>query len=183
MRVIAGEFRSRVLKSVPGLDTRPTPDRLREALFSALGPRVQDAVFADLYAGTGAVGIEALSRGARRALFVEHHRHAVGVIRDNLKTLGIEDRADVKQAKASAIHVEADIVFVDPPYDLANEYSLCLEALGRGASALVLVQHDKRQKLKDQYGRLTQTRVMRQGDNCISFYTADLYTSDPPEAR
>ena len=107
----------------------------------------------------------------------------MGVIRDNLKTLGIEDRADVKQAKASAIHVEADIVFVDPPYDLANEYSLCLEALGRGASALVLVQHDKRQKLKDQYGRLTQTRVMRQGDNCISFYTADLYISDPPEAR
>src|SRR5260370_13861393 len=102
MRVIAGEFRSRTLKSLPGVDGRPTPDRLREALFNVLAPRLEGMVFADLYAGTGAVGIEALSRGARRALFVEQDRAAVGLIRANLKSLGIEARADVRQGKVSA---------------------------------------------------------------------------------
>ena len=79
MRVIAGEFRSRVLKSLPGLDVRPTPDRLRETLFDVLAARVDGVVFADVYAGTGAVGIEALSRGAARAIFEEQNRSAVGV--------------------------------------------------------------------------------------------------------
>ncbi len=95
MRVIGGEFRSRVLKSLPGLDVRPTPDRLREALFSILAPRIEGIVFADLYAGTGAVGIEALSRGAARAVFVEKNRAAIQVIRANLKSLNLEDRAQV----------------------------------------------------------------------------------------
>src|SRR5215475_9229676 len=97
MRVIGGEFRSRLLKSLPGLDVRPTPDRLREALFNILAPRIEGASFADLYAGTGAVGIEALSRGASRVLFVEQDRTAVGVIRQNLKSLGADARADVRQ--------------------------------------------------------------------------------------
>src|SRR5262252_10849242 len=97
MRVIGGEFRSRLLKSLPGLDVRPTPDRLREALFNVLAPRIEGTVFADVYAGTGAVGIEALSRGAKRAIFVEQNRDAIGVIRANLKSLGIEARADVRQ--------------------------------------------------------------------------------------
>ena len=74
MRVIAGEFRSRRLKSIPGLATRPTPDRLRQRLFDILGSRVEGAVFLDAYAGTGAVGIEALSRGAARAVFIEKAR-------------------------------------------------------------------------------------------------------------
>src|SRR5258707_685400 len=95
MRVIGGEFRSRALKSLPGLDVRPTPDRLREALFNILAPRIAGAVFADLYAGTGSVGIEALSRGAARAIFIEQKHAAVRVIRENLKTLGVEARAEV----------------------------------------------------------------------------------------
>ena len=99
MRVIGGEFRSRVFKSVPGLDTRPTPDRLREALFNVLAPRIAGAVFADLYAGTGAVGIEALSRGARRAIFIEQNRAAVSVIRENLRSLGLEARAQIRQGR------------------------------------------------------------------------------------
>ena len=133
MRVIAGEFRSRVLKSVPGTDTRPTPDRLREALFSALGNRIEGSSFADLYAGTGAVGIEALSRGARRALFVEFSRHAVEVIRANLKSLGIENRATVRQAKARALagFLTANIVFVDPPYALTDRKSTRLNSSHR----------------------------------------------------
>ncbi|MEO5926661.1 MAG: 16S rRNA (guanine(966)-N(2))-methyltransferase RsmD [Bryobacteraceae bacterium] len=170
MRVIGGEFRSRVLKSVPGLDTRPTPDRLREALFSILSPRIEGAVFADLYAGTGAVGIEALSRGASRAMFAELSRPAVMVIRDNLKTLGIESRADVRQSKATALapKLHADIVFLDPPYKLENDYSIVLHALE--GSSLVIAQHDVRFNLADKYGQLHRTRTLRQGDNSLSFY-------------
>ncbi|MGH9611507.1 MAG: RsmD family RNA methyltransferase, partial [Bryobacteraceae bacterium] len=84
MRVIGGEFRSRRLKSPPGADTRPTPDRLRETLFDVLAPRIAETVFLDAYAGSGAVGIEALSRGARRAIFIERSRGAVNIIRENL---------------------------------------------------------------------------------------------------
>ena len=170
MRVIAGEFRSRVLRSLPGLDVRPTPDRMREALFSILAPRIEGAVFADLYAGTGAVGIEALSRGARRAIFVEQDREAVGVIRANLKSLGIEGRADVRQGKVSAVaaKLDADIVFLDPPYHLDSEYETTLAAVN---AELVLVQHDRRRVLAESYGALQRTRVLRQGDNCVTFYS------------
>src|SRR5262249_51249679 len=95
MRVIAGEFRSRRLASVPGLDTRPTPDRLRETLFDILMHEIEGAVFVDAYAGTGAVGIEALSRGARLAVFLEKDKHAVEVIRENLAALKISGRARI----------------------------------------------------------------------------------------
>jgi 16S rRNA (guanine966-N2)-methyltransferase len=117
MRVIGGEFRSRAIKSVPGVDVRPTPDRLREALFNILAPRIAGVVFADLYAGTGAVGIEALSRGASRAVFLEQNRAAVNVLRQNLKSLDLEARAQVLQGRVSALlgRITADIVFLDPP--------------------------------------------------------------------
>jgi 16S rRNA (guanine(966)-N(2))-methyltransferase RsmD len=172
MRVIGGEFRSRALKSVPGLDVRPTPDRLREALFNILAPRIAGTVFADLYAGTGAVGIEALSRGASRAIFAETGRAAVGVLRENLKSLGLERRAEVRQGRATAHigRITADIVFLDPPYELQNEYETALTKLGEIPPELVIVQHDSRLKLAPAYGELRQTRVLRQGDNCLSFY-------------
>lgn len=172
MRVIGGELRSRLLKSLPGLDTRPTPDRLREALFNILAPRIEGAVFADLYAGTGAVGIEALSRGARKALFVESSRAALNVIRANLKSLGVEERAEVRQAKAAALagKFDADIVFVDPPYGLEREYGNVLRLLGHRPPKLVIVQHDIRTKLAASYGALRHTRMVRQGDNCLSFF-------------
>jgi len=117
MRVIGGEFRSRRLKTLPGMALRPTPDRLRETLFDVLASRIAGAVFLDAYAGSGAVGIEALSRGAARAIFIEKHRGAVEVIRQNLKSLDLETRAQVICAKAlSALpRHPADIVFLDPP--------------------------------------------------------------------
>jgi 16S rRNA (guanine966-N2)-methyltransferase len=172
MRVIGGELRSRLFKSVPGLDTRPTPDRLREALFNVLAPRIQGAVFADVYAGTGAVGIEALSRGAQHAIFVEHNRAALGVIRENLKSLGLEDRARVLQARAAAVlpALRADIVFIDPPYRLEREYAVALDLLGAKPPGLVIAQHDVRLKLADSYGTLARVRELRQGDNVLSFY-------------
>jgi 16S rRNA (guanine966-N2)-methyltransferase len=172
MRVIGGAFRSRPLKSLPGLDVRPTPDRLREALFNVLAPRIEGVVFADLYAGTGAVGIEALSRGASRAIFVEQNRAAIHVLRQNLKSLELEARAEVRPGRAAACigKVEAGIVFLDPPYALEGEYETALKKLGGRPPGLVIVQHDVRLKLADVYGSLRQTRVLRQGDNCLSFY-------------
>jgi 16S rRNA (guanine966-N2)-methyltransferase len=175
VRVIGGEFRSRVIKSVPGLDVRPTPDRLREALFNILAPRISGVVFADLYAGTGAVGIEALSRGASRAIFAETNRAATGVLCENLKSLGLEGRAELRQGRATALigKITADIVFLDPPYDLHSEYETVLTKLGEIPPGLVVVQHDVRLKLAQTYGQLQQTRVLRQGDNCLSFYAAN----------
>jgi 16S rRNA (guanine966-N2)-methyltransferase len=177
MRVIGGEFRSRVLKSVPGLDTRPTPDRLREALFNVLTPNIAGAVFADLYAGTGAVGIEALSRGASRAIFVEQSRAAVNIVRQNLRSLGLEPRAQVRQGRVLSMlsKIGADILFLDPPYALEKEYGLALELLGSRASglagALVIAQHDRRLELEKSYGALGRTRELKQGDNVLTFYT------------
>lgn len=172
MRVIGGEFRSRSLKSLPGLDVRPTPDRLRESLFNILAPRIAGSVFADLYAGTGAVGIEALSRGASRAIFIEQKRAAVRVIRENLKALGLDARADVYESRvvSALTRTEADIFFLDPPFPLENEYATALALLGEKALSLVLVQHPPRLKLEDGYGALRRVRHLKQGDNEISFY-------------
>ncbi|HMD48721.1 MAG TPA: 16S rRNA (guanine(966)-N(2))-methyltransferase RsmD [Bryobacteraceae bacterium] len=169
MRVIAGEFRSRRLKSLPGLDTRPTPDRLRETLFNVLAPRLADCVFMDVYAGTGAVGIEALSQGARRCIFIEKNRAAVEVIRENLEALGLESRAEVFSSKAATVleRVEVDIAFLDPPYELVKEYELAMTAL---KTALVVVQHSSRFTPQEEYGELRRYRVIKQGDNCLSFY-------------
>src|SRR5688572_32102930 len=120
MRVIAGEFRSRRLKTPAGYDVRPTPDRLREALFNVLAPRIEGSVFLDAYAGSGSVGIEALSRGAARAIFIERAREAATVIRENLAELGLSKQAEVLQGRALQYlpHRTADIVFLDPPYPL-----------------------------------------------------------------
>lgn len=178
MRVIGGEFRSRAIKSLPGLDVRPTPDRLREALFNILAPRIEGAVFADVYAGTGAVGIEALSRGAARAIFVEQKHAAVQAIRENLRSLGIEGRADLRQGLATVVirRIEADIVFLDPPYALENEYLAALALLGEKPPPLAIAQHPPRLKLADRYGDLHRTRIVKHGDNSLSFYEPKLIT-------
>jgi 16S rRNA (guanine(966)-N(2))-methyltransferase RsmD len=172
MRVIAGEFRSRKLKSLPGLDTRPTPDRLRETLFDVLQPCIGGVVFVDAYAGTGAVGIEALSRGASRAVFLEKDRRAVEVIRDNLESLGLQDRAKVAHGSVHLMLAAnpGDVVFLDPPYDREREYALALNVLAENPPPLVVAQHSKYFDLAADYGSLLCTRVLRQGDNVLSFY-------------
>jgi 16S rRNA (guanine966-N2)-methyltransferase len=172
MRVIAGEFRSRRLKTLPGLALRPTPDRLREALFNVLAPRIAGCAFLDAYAGCGAVGIEALSRGAARCTFLEKHKGAVRVIRENLATLGLESRAVVVHGSAPAYlsQLTADIVFLDPPYNLENEYEASLQVLGQSAPPLAVVQHTPRLVLKESYGLLRRTRILKQGDNTLSFF-------------
>jgi len=182
MRVIGGEFRSRVIKSLPGVDVRPTPDRMRESLFSILAPRIGGCIFLDLYAGTGAVGIEALSRGAERAIFVEQNMAAVEVIRGNLKSLGLEKRGRVWHGRAGSVipKVEtAGIAFLDPPYPLELEYEKAMLALADEPPGLVIAQHSSRFAIGEGYGVLKRTRVVRQGDNSMSFFAVE----EPPERR
>jgi 16S rRNA (guanine(966)-N(2))-methyltransferase RsmD len=173
MRIIAGEFRSRRLKSLPGAATRPTPDRLRETLFDILQTRIEGATFLDAYAGTGAVGLEALSRGASHVWLLEKNRAALEIIRENVAALGVERRATVVTGPAALTIARhpADIVFLDPPYDHNREYNAILEQLAQAPPALLIVQHSVRLDLPASQGRLTRGRVVRQGDNALSFYT------------
>jgi 16S rRNA (guanine(966)-N(2))-methyltransferase RsmD len=173
MRVIGGEFRSRRLQTLPGMDTRPTPDKLRETLFDILGPSVADSVFVDAYAGTGAVGIEALSRGARHAVFIEKDRKAADLILSNLAALKIESRARVIKGSTVLFLGElkhADFVFLDPPYPKEREYQASFDAMEANPPKLVIAQHSVRFPLADEYGPLRKTRTLRQGDNVLSFF-------------
>jgi len=133
-----------------------------------LGPRIAGTVFLDCYAGSGSVGIEALSRGAARAIFVERNRTALEVLRENLRSLGLEGKAAIVRA-LSKEHV-ADIAFVDPPYALEGEYRSALERLAEMRCELVIAQHATRFALETAYGPLRRTRVLRQGDNSLSFF-------------
>jgi 16S rRNA (guanine(966)-N(2))-methyltransferase RsmD len=181
MRVIAGEFRSRRLKSLPGLDVRPTPDRLRETLFAVLTPVIEGAKFVDAYAGVGAVGIEALSRGAREAIFIEKSREAVDIIRENLATLGLRERGRLIKGKAAALlaREQADIVFLDPPYDRETEYQEALAAAAQSGAPLVIAQHSTRLKLSERYGVLARYREIRQGDNQLTLFRRE-DANEPP---
>jgi 16S rRNA (guanine966-N2)-methyltransferase len=172
MRVIAGRFRSRRLKSVPGLAVRPTPDRLRESLFSILASRIAGITFVDAYAGSGAVGIEALSRGARHIILIERSAQALGVIRDNLSSLEAEAEATVLRGNAIALlrHHKADICFIDPPYDAIADYKAALQSLSEGRCPLVIAQHSSKLMLDESYDRLHKTRILKQGDNSLSFF-------------
>ncbi|SRR5579862_2474572 len=185
MRVIAGKYRSRPLRSLPGIDLRPTADKLRQALFNVLTPGDPDAlvgsIWLDLYAGTGAVGIEALSRGAMQVLFVESSASAAELIKQNLQSLKIENGFRIlKQDAARALktlqaeQVKADYVFLDPPYGLEAEYKNTLSALGESAllksGTIVLAEHFKKFDPGDQFGDLRRYRTLAQGDAVLSFY-------------
>ena len=185
MRVIAGSLRRRTLEAPRGLDTRPTSDRLRETLFNILTPRIEGASFLDLYAGSGAVGIEALSRGARRVICVERAHAALKVLRANLDRLGLRNGIAVENGSVIAYlrrerantAANFEIVFLDPPYDAAGEYEAVLGSLGGAASwilsesAVVIAEHRRKEQLGERYGRLERTRLLEQGDAALSFYT------------
>jgi 16S rRNA (guanine(966)-N(2))-methyltransferase RsmD len=182
MRIIAGKFRSRQLKSLKGLALRPTSDMLRETLFNILGPRVQGSRFLDLFAGTGAVGIEAISRGAISAVFVENHPAAVRLIRENLASLEIKSEARIiATAAASALeklHKDRaavfDFIFLDPPYANKNDYESAFHSLEGSSllaeSTIVIAEHHKKSPLPKSIGRLEQFRTLTQGDATLTFY-------------
>lgn len=184
MRIIAGTLRSRTLDAPPGLATRPTSDRLRETLFNVLAPRIEGAIFLDLYAGSGAVGIEALSRGAESVTFVERAPAALKVMRANLTRLGVRAGIHLQPGSVGAFLRRAqnggergfDTVFLDPPYAAEEEYAAALGLLGGAAkgllakAAIVIAEHRRKEKLNERYGRLLRTRLLEQGDAALSFY-------------
>ena len=148
------------------------PDRLRESLFNVLGDQVAGKVFVDLYAGSGAVGLEALSRGANQAIFVESSHAASRVIEENLASLGAEEDALLihSQVNTALGRITGDIYFLGPPYPMAGEYRRTLETLGGAPPYLVIAQHATRFKLLEQYGGLVRFRTIKHGSNSLSLY-------------
>ena len=182
MRIIAGKYRGRRLKSPPSDRTRPTSDRLRETLFNVLAPRIEGARFLDLCAGTGAAGIEALSRGAEHVTFVDQSRKMCALIETNLSGLGIDeseievvavDASEFLRRRTRAIEL-FDLIFFDPPY--AADYDRVLNFIGKHQEQLLIprgvliVEHAKRKELSDDFGPLKRYRVLKQGDSILSFY-------------
>jgi len=185
MRVIAGKYRSRPLRSLRGMDIRPTSDRLRETLFNVLtagNPEgLVDTVWLDLYAGTGAVGIEALSRGAKEVVFIENSPAAAETIRQNLQSLGVsEGFRIVQESLPNAFRrlvnhgFTADVVFLDPPYRMDDAYTSVLRALGESSliwgRSVVVAEHEKKFDPGEEFGTLRRFRRMDQGSTALSFY-------------
>jgi 16S rRNA (guanine(966)-N(2))-methyltransferase RsmD len=197
MRVIAGAFRSRQLSAPRGMQTRPTSDRLRETLFNILAPRLDGCRFVDLYAGTGAVGIEAISRGAEHVWFAENAEPALAALRQNLAALKIsrgftlEDRGvGAMLQRLGKLPQPVDLVFLDPPYEAEDEYAGTLNFFGsvRGRAllvpdALVVAEHSSKVKLAMRYGALEHTRLVKQGDAALSFFSFSAVEQSPrPDA-
>jgi 16S rRNA (guanine966-N2)-methyltransferase len=185
MRVIAGKYRGRPVRSLAGADIRPTSDRLRETLFDVLtagNPQaLEGSVWLDLFAGTGAVGIEALSRGARQVYFVETAAPAAKLIERNLQGLGIAEGYKILRDDLSGMvwrlqrdHVVADLVFLDPPYRMQSAYEETLTALADSsliwAMSLVIAEHEKKFDPGEEFGSLRRTRKLIQGNAALSFY-------------
>jgi 16S rRNA (guanine966-N2)-methyltransferase len=181
MRIVGGKYRSRRLGSLPGRDLRPTSDRLRETLFNVLTAgnpsALEGTVWLDLFAGTGAVGIEALSRGAKFVSFVESSPKAVELIRKNLTSLGVAPAAFRILQDESARFLrkrsdQADFVFLDPPYRMQAAYVGTLQALAENSlrSALIIAEHEKRFDPGEGFGVLKRQRKLVQGDAALSFY-------------
>jgi 16S rRNA (guanine966-N2)-methyltransferase len=185
MRVIAGKYRGRPLRSLRGNGIRPTSDRLRETLFNVLTAGNPEAlvgtVWLDLFAGTGAVGIEALSRGAKQVYFVETSPAAVKVIEQNLQSLRIEQGYRILCDDLSGVlwrlkreHVSADVVFLDPPYRMQQAYEETLVALADSslvwAMSLVIAEHEKKFDPGSEFKSLVRVRKLVQGNTALSFY-------------
>jgi 16S rRNA (guanine966-N2)-methyltransferase len=183
VRVIAGQFRSRRLKTLQGQTTRPTSDRLKETLFNLLQNRLAGCSFLDCFAGSGSIGIEAISRGAALVVFVESSASAAKVIRSNLTLLGlstvpgqhlmvmpVERALETLHRKAAKF----DIVFLDPPYAATDQYSRVLELLQHfellADKAMVAAEHSRHFELEPRVLNLARVRKVRQGDSTLSMF-------------
>ena len=196
MRIIAGQFKGRRLAAIKGLEVRPTSDRVKAAAFSILGARVVDADFLDLCAGTGNIGLEALSRGAKSATFIERNHHCIRIIESNLEQCGLNRKGpQVRLIKREARQGLADLgkrkaqfhlIYFDPPYD-AEIYEACVEQIARerllSPDGLLVVEHRFRlptsQRLRKsetepplplKVGELILSRQEQYGDTVLSFY-------------
>ncbi|HEY6352320.1 MAG TPA: 16S rRNA (guanine(966)-N(2))-methyltransferase RsmD [Candidatus Angelobacter sp.] len=181
MRVIAGKYKSRRLAAPAGAHVRPTSDRMRETLFNVVAPAVPGSVWIDLFAGTGAIGIEAISRGARMVYFVESSNRATRIIRKNLAQLAIEEGFEIIEREAPAAlrlldaqAMACNFCYLDPPYRQMEDYEEALGFLSQSRlldpTGLVIAEHDKHFDPGDEFGPLRRQRKLRQGDSVLSFY-------------
>ena len=176
MRIIAGAYKGRNLKSPPSMNVRPTSDRLRETLFNVIAPRIEDSRFLDLCAGSGAVGIEALSRGASHATFVDRSRRSCTLIESNLELCRIpEDEQTIYCSEAGEFLRQThsgpwDIIYFDPPYK--DDYLKTLNLAGSHLTpdGLLIAEHHHKNLLPETIGMLSRTRVLKQSDSSLSFY-------------
>jgi 16S rRNA (guanine(966)-N(2))-methyltransferase RsmD len=176
MRVTGGIGRGRRLKVPTGSRVRPTSDKVKQALFNILGDRVAGSAFLDLFAGAGGIGIEALSRGAGRVVFVDASRDSLNSIKQNLEQTGFGDRAEVVLSKAASFLKKPsgpyDIVFLDPPY--AEETAPLLEQIAGARilkpDSILIAEHFKKQPSPERAGSLERYREARYGDTVLAFY-------------
>jgi 16S rRNA (guanine966-N2)-methyltransferase len=198
MRIIAGKYRSRILKSLKGPALRPTSDRLRETLFNVLGPAIVGSRFVDVFAGTGAVGIEALSRSAAEVIFIENHPPAAKLIRSNLDSLEITSGAtilgfdalrglEMLASRDNSSTPLVDYVFLDPPYAASVDYARTLEFLGSAMflapDAFVIFEHHHKFQLPEQFSTLRRTRVLKQGDATLTFFLNGVFSAQQTDLR
>ncbi|MFS1513246.1 16S rRNA (guanine(966)-N(2))-methyltransferase RsmD [Chengkuizengella sp. SCS-71B] len=183
LRVISGVSKGRKLKAVPGSHTRPTTDKVKEAIFSRIGPYFSGGTVLDLFAGTGALGIEAISRGMDRGIFIDINPKSIEVIKGNISVVGQTEQAEVyrndakKALKACAKRkLKFDLVFLDPPYklemteDILQQMDL-LTLFQKGA--IVVVEHDAVYKYNEQIGKLQSNRRLVYGDTAVTVYEYD----------
>ncbi len=184
MRVIAGKYKGRGLCSIKGIDIRPTSDMVKESLFNILGDAVIDSRFLDLFGGTGGVGIEALSRGAEHAVFIDASTKSIKVLKENLNNLGIKEEAEVFNTEYSTAinkldkyNKKFDIIFIDPPYGIGIAES-ALELIEKSAvlsqSGLIIVEHDSKHNMPEGIGKQYKYRTKQYGNTALSFYKIDL---------
>lgn len=192
MRVIAGIYKGRRLKTLEGLSVRPTSDRLRETLFNILAPRIEGARFADVCAGSGAIGIEALSRGAEHVTFVESSLKVARVISENLRHCEIKtgyrviNRDAIRAAKYfAAENRRFDIIYFDPPYD-SDIYSAVMRQIANNnllaEDGVVIVEHRRQTPLLPNYDQLRPYRQVAQGESLLTFYKVEAETADAESA-
>lgn len=193
MRVITGIYKGRRLKTLEGSAVRPTSDRMRETLFNILAPRIEGARFLDLCAGSGAIGIEALSRGAGQVTFVESSRKSSTVISENLRHCEIRNgytfiaRDALMALKYLAQEKQQfDLIYFDPPYD-SELYSPVLWQIARGnlltEDGILIVEHRRQLVLAPNYDDLRPYRELPQGDSCLTFYRLEQPAAEIEEAQ
>jgi 16S rRNA (guanine966-N2)-methyltransferase len=175
LRIVAGSLKGRRLSSPTWNGLRPTSDRLRETLFNILGETCRDASVLDAFAGTGAVGIEALSRGAAHVMFVDHDPRAIALIHQNLARCGVIDRytiqrMDLARSGLAAFPTAFDLIFLDPPYEMTPTDACEALALSLADGGLLVLEHARRVSVPDAVADLRRTRTVAAGDSALSFF-------------
>jgi 16S rRNA (guanine966-N2)-methyltransferase len=180
MRVISGSARGRALKAVPGIGTRPTTDKVKEAVFSMIGPYFDGGLVLDLFAGTGALGIEALSRGAKNGIFIDIEKKSIDTVLHNLQVSGFKEQAEVYRNDAGRAlkllakrGLQFDLVFLDPPYKMKVITQLITsmeEQVLLKPNVRIVVEHDAQDVLAESVGSLLLKKRSQYGDTVITIY-------------